>query len=164
MSDAASDADLVRFSRLPTKLPCLSSFSSGVTCVVAPSVRRAIYRCAHWLCTQTCIHDAAQASCLCATVGTSLHIKDVFVTCAFGRFCVCQHFSSQSADCVNLPNSAACARSPRHTALFAIKIQGGCIIEALLCHAVVAQRHHFTTSNTVWYRSQDSQDGFQAVC
>ncbi len=33
ISDAASEADLVRASRLPTKLPCLSSFSSGVICV-----------------------------------------------------------------------------------------------------------------------------------
>ena len=44
MSEAASDADLVRFSRLPTRFPCLSSFSSGVTfisiaelsCAIAP--------------------------------------------------------------------------------------------------------------------------------
>jgi len=33
ISDAASEADLVRASRLPTKLPCLSSFKSGVICV-----------------------------------------------------------------------------------------------------------------------------------
>ena len=33
ISDAASEADLVRASRLPTKLPCLSSFSSGVICI-----------------------------------------------------------------------------------------------------------------------------------
>ena len=32
MSEAASDADLVKASKLPTRLPDLSSFSSGVTC------------------------------------------------------------------------------------------------------------------------------------